>query len=328
MRRDVARAGVGRSVAAGGLDVVAHVPVLLDEALRGLALRPDGIYVDATYGRGGHSRAILAEIGPAGRVLALDRDPEAAADGRELGRADPRFSIQQQSFGTLRRFLDMQGVGGGVDGILFDLGVSSPQLDSPARGFSFQSEGPLDMRMDPSAGASAADWLNTAGEREIASVLRRYGEEPAAARIARAIVAHRAVQPLRTTTELADVVAGAAGRQRPGRHPATRAFQAIRIHVNREIDEIESGLAQARDALRPLGRLCVISFHSLEDRLAKRFMRDHSRVDPRLARLPVVPESARPSLRLVGGAVHAGAAELARNPRARSAVLRVAEKLA
>jgi 16S rRNA (cytosine1402-N4)-methyltransferase len=310
------------------VEVVAHVPVLLDEVLRGLALRPDGIYVDATYGRGGHSRAILAELGPAGRVLALDRDPEAAADGQDLGRSDPRFAIQQECFGTLRRFLEMQGVRGGVDGILFDLGVSSPQLDSPARGFSFQAEGPLDMRMDPAAGPSAADWLDTAEEREIASVLRRYGEEPAAARIARAIVARRVVRPIRTTTGLAEVVAGAAGRQRPGRHPATRVFQALRIHVNRELDEIEAGLAQARDALRPGGRLCVISFHSLEDRIAKRFLRDHSRVDPRLARLPVVPESARPCLRLVGGAVHAGPAELARNPRARSAVLRVAERLA
>jgi 16S rRNA (cytosine1402-N4)-methyltransferase len=224
--------------------------------------------------------------------------------------------------------VEAQGVKGGVDGILFDLGVSSPQFDTPARGFSFQHEGPLDMRMDPLSGMSAADWLNSAEERDIAHVLRRLGEEPAAGRIARAICARRARSPLSTTTELAELVLATLGQKRGARHPATRVFQAIRIFINQELEEVEAGLAQALELLRAGGRLCVISFHSLEDRIAKRFMRDHSRVSPELARLPVVPESARPRLRLVGGATHAGEAELARNPRARSAVLRVAERLA
>ncbi len=310
-----------------GLEVDTHVPVLLEEVVRGLAVRPDGTYVDATYGRGGHSRAILARLGPQGRLLAIDRDPEAVRDGLELARADSRFLIEQESFGTLRRFLEMHGAQGGVEGIVFDLGVSSPQLEESARGFSFQADGPLDMRMDPASSPSAAEWLNEAGETEIATVIRRYGEEPAAARIARAIVARRAERPILTTTDLAAVVAPAAGRPRHGRHPATRVFQAIRIHVNRELEQIRDGLVQARDALRAGGRLCVISFHSLEDRIVKRFMRDCSRVSPELSRLPVIPESARPSLRLVGGAIHPGEQECARNPRSRSAVLRIAEKV-
>lgn len=311
-----------------GLEVVSHVPVLLEEALVGLAVRPDGVYVDATFGRGGHSQRILAALGPQGRLLALDRDPEAVMCGREIQRADSRFVIQQESFGKLRRILDTQGVSGAVDGILFDLGVSSPQLDAPERGFSFQHDGPLDMRMDPASSPSAADWLNGADEREIAGVLRRLGEEPGAGRIARAIVAERQRKPLATTGELAALIVQTCGRPRHGRHPATKTFQAIRIFINRELEEIEAGLQQALDALRAGGRLCVISFHSLEDRIAKRFLRDRSRVAPELARLPVVPESARPSLRLVGAAVHPGAAEVERNPRSRSAVLRVAEKLA
>jgi 16S rRNA (cytosine1402-N4)-methyltransferase len=309
------------------LEVVSHVPVLLDEVLRGLALRPDGVYVDATFGRGGHSRAILAALGSQGRLLAIDRDPEAVMDGRELARFDSRFIIEQESFGNLRRFLDMNGAQGGVNGILFDLGVSSPQLDRPERGFSFQAEGPLDMRMDPASTPSAAEWLNAADEREIASVLRRYGEEPSAGRIARAIGARRARQPILTTTDLASLVVQAVGRPRSGKHPATKVFQAIRVHINREIEQLEAALTQARDALRSGGRLCVISFHSLEDRIAKRFLRDNSRVSPELSRLPVVPETARPRLRLVGRAIHADAAEIAANPRSRSAVLRVAERL-
>ena len=311
-----------------GLEVDTHVPVLLDEVLRGLAIKTDGIYVDATFGRGGHSEGILAALGPDGRLLAMDRDPDAVTKGRAIQQTDPRFVIQQERFGQLRRFLEQQGVQGEVDGIVFDLGVSSPQLDSPSRGFSFQTDGPLDMRMDPGSSPSAAEWLNAAEEREIASVLRRLGEEPAAGRIARAICARRAERPLATTTDLADIVAGAAGYPRSGKHPATKAFQAVRIFINRELEEIEAGLAQALVALRAGGRLCVISFHSLEDRIAKRFLRDNARVSPDLARLPVIPHSARPSLRLVDGADHAGTAELARNPRARSAVLRVAEKLA
>jgi 16S rRNA (cytosine1402-N4)-methyltransferase len=310
------------------LEVDSHVPVLLEEVLRGLAIRADGTYLDATFGRGGHSQGILAALGPSGRLLAIDRDPDAVRKGREIREQDSRFVIQQESFTQLRRVLEKHGVQGEVDGIVFDLGVSSPQLDSPGRGFSFQLDGPLDMRMDPASSPSAAEWLESADEREIASVLRRLGEEPAAARIARAICERRATQPRATTRELADLVSAVAGRGRPGKHPATKTFQAIRLFINREIEAIEAALPQAYDALRAGGRLCVVSFHSLEDRIVKRFMRDRSRVSPELASLPRIPDSARPSLRLVGGALHAGDAEIARNPRARSAVLRVAEKLA
>lgn len=310
-----------------GLEVDGHVPVLLDEVRCALAVRADGLYVDATYGRGGHSRAILAELGPHGRLLAMDRDPEAVLNGRILQQADSRFVMAQESFGALRRLLEMYGAQAGVDGILFDLGVSSPQFDQPARGFSFQAEGPLDMRMDPTAGQSAADWLNAAGERELAQVLRRYGEEPAAVRIARAIVQRRAVGAIRTTRELADLVVAAVGRRSGERHPATRVFQAVRIFINAELQQIEAALSDVRSVLRVGGRLCVISFHSLEDRIVKRFMRDASRVSPQLSRLPVVPDAAMPWLRLIGGAQHATAAEVERNPRARSAVLRVAEKI-
>lgn len=304
-----------------------HVPVLANEVLRGLAVKPAGVYLDATFGRGGHSRMILAALGPAGRLLAMDRDPEAVQAARELAQTDARLTVEQDNFGQLRRIVEAQGVTVGLDGILFDLGVSSPQLDTPARGFSFQREGPLDMRMDPSTGETAADWLNRATEAEISHVLRSLGEEPAARRIARAICERRRQQPLGTTSDLADLVLSIVPRRGP-RHPATRVFQAIRIVINRELEALESALSQALEVLREGGRLCVISFHSLEDRIAKRFLRDHSRVDPRLAALPVVPESARPRLKRVGGAIRAGAGEIAANPRARSAVLRVAEKLA
>jgi 16S rRNA (cytosine1402-N4)-methyltransferase len=309
------------------VEVEGHVPVLAEEVLCGLAIRPDGLYLDATFGRGGHSRMILGALGPHGRLLALDRDPEALGVGWELAQADSRLAIEQENFDQLRRVVEARGLTSGLDGILFDLGVSSPQLDTPARGFSFQHEGPLDMRMDPAAGQSAAEWLNSAAERDIAHVLRRLGEEPAAARIARAICERREHQPLATTGELAALVLSIIPR-RGHRHPATRSFQAIRIFINRELEALEAGLAQALALLASGGRLCIISFHSLEDRITKRFLRQHSRVDPALAALPVVPDSARPRLRLVGGAIHAGEAELARNPRARSAVLRVAEKLA
>jgi 16S rRNA (cytosine1402-N4)-methyltransferase len=306
--------------------VVPHVPVLKDEVLHFLAIRPDGCYVDGTFGRGGHSRAILGELGPAGRLLALDRDPAAVAAGAELAAADPRFRIVHSPFSALCTLLAAEGLGGRVDGILLDVGVSSPQLDDPSRGFGFRADGPLDMRMDPGSGVAAGDWLNTAGEAEIASVLWRYGEERASRRIARAIVVARAAAPLCTTGELAAVIAGVV-RGEPGRHPATRSFQAIRIHINRELDELEAALAAARAALAPGGRLCVISFHSLEDRIVKRFLRDHSRVDPALRHLPVVPGSALPDLTLLTTrAVRPTEAEVARNPRARSAVLRAAEK--
>jgi 16S rRNA (cytosine1402-N4)-methyltransferase len=306
--------------------VFLHVPVLKDEVLQFLAVRPDGLYVDGTFGRGGHSRAILEQLGPAGRLLAIDRDPDAVAAGRKLQAEDSRFQIVHSAYSALGEVLAAQGVNGQVDGILLDVGVSSPQLEDPARGFAFRTTGPLDMRMDPGSGVSAADWLNAADEAEIAGVLWRFGEERSARRIARAIATARAVEPLRTTTQLAALIEGVVRRE-PGRHPATRTFQAIRIHINRELPELEAVLRAALAGLAVGGRLCVISFHSLEDRLVKRFLRDHSRVDPALRALPVVPDSALPDLALLTTrAVRASEAEVAGNPRSRSAVLRAAEK--
>jgi len=294
--------------------------------LQFLAIRPEGVYVDGTFGRGGHSRAILERLGPGGRLVALDRDPDAVAVGRELEQQDPRFRIVHSAYSALGDVLAADGLAGRVDGILLDIGVSSPQLEDPARGFAFRADGPLDMRMDPGSGVPAAEWLNAADEAEIAMVLWRYGEERSSRRIARAIAAERATAPVTTTARLASIIA-AQVRGEPGRHPATRSFQAIRMHINRELPELEAVLRAALAALAVGGRLCVISFHSLEDRIVKRFLRDHSRVDPALRGLPVVPDSARPVLRLLTTrAVRAGAAEVVRNPRSRSAVLRAAEK--
>jgi 16S rRNA (cytosine1402-N4)-methyltransferase len=281
--------------------------------------------VDATFGRGGHSRLILERLGPHGRLIAIDRDPDAVRAAREI--RDPRFVPVQARFSELQAVLDELRAGG-VDGVLFDLGVSSPQLDDPRRGFSFRFDAPLDMRMDPSQGGSAHDWLERADEAEIREVLSSYGEERFAKQIAKAIVAARRGGTLRRTGELAAVVAAAVRTREPGQDPATRTFQAIRIHVNQELEELSLTLPQALAALRPLGRLVVISFHSLEDRIVKRFMREAAR--------PAVPERlplrARelppPKLRIVGRPVRPGAGEIRSNPRARSAVLRVAEKLA
>jgi 16S rRNA (cytosine1402-N4)-methyltransferase len=308
--------------------VVAHTPVLLDEVLAGLAVKADGRYCDATFGRGGHAAAILGQLGPAGRLCAIDRDPDAIAAGRERFAAEPRLTLIRGSFGRLEERVRAAGWEGGLQGVLLDLGVSSPQLDEARRGFSFMQDGPLDMRMDNESGLSAAQWLGRAGEREIADVLFKLGEEKFSRRIARAIVAARAATPIVTTRQLADIVAGAVPTREPGKHPATRTFQAVRIHVNRELEEAEAALPQAVNLLAPGGRLCVISFHSLEDRLVKRFMRREAQGDPLYAELPDVPPHARPRLKLVGGAVMPGEAEIAGNPRARSAVLRVAERVA
>ena len=305
-----------------------HTPVLLDEVLAGLALQATGRYCDATFGRGGHTEAILAQLGPAGRVIAIDRDPEAIASGRERFAGEPRLTLIRGSFGQLAGLVRAAGSSDGLQGVLLDLGVSSPQLDEARRGFSFMQDGPLDMRMDYESGTSAAQWLARAGEREIADVLFRLGEERFSRRIARALVAARVEAPITTTRRLADLVAAAVPTREPGKHPATRTFQAIRIHVNRELEEVESALPQAVDLLAAGGRLCVISFHSLEDRLVKRFMRREAHGDPVYAGLPDVPAHARPRLRLVGGAVMPAEAEVERNPRARSAVLRVAERMA
>ena len=308
--------------------MVAHTPVLLAEVLAGLSVKADGRYCDATFGRGGHTAAILAQLGPAGRVCAIDRDPDAIAAGRERFAAESRLTLVRGSFGRLEERVRAAGWEGELQGVLLDLGVSSPQLDEARRGFSFMQDGPLDMRMDNESGLSAAQWLARAGEREIADVLFKLGEEKFSRRIARAIVAARAATPIVTTRQLADLVAGAVPTREPGKHPATRTFQAIRIHVNHELEEAGAAMPQAVNLLAPGGRLCVVSFHSLEDRLVKRFMRREAQGDPIFAELPNVPPHARPRLKLIGGAVMPGDAEIARNPRARSAVLRVAERVA
>ncbi len=305
-----------------------HTPVLLDEVLAGLSVRPDGRYCDATFGRGGHTAAILGALGPAGRVVAIDRDPEAIRAGRRRFAAEARLTLVQGSFGSLEERVRAAGFEGELDGVLLDLGVSSPQLDEAARGFSFMQDGPLDMRMDNESGQSAAQWLAKAGEREIADVIRGLGEERFARRIARAIVAARAEAPITRTAALAALVAEAVPTREPGKHPATRTFQAIRIHVNGELDALEAVLPQAVRLLAPGGRLCLISFHSLEDRIVKRYIRREEQGDPVYAGLPNVPAHARARLKRVSGAVMAGENEVRANPRARSAVLRVAERLA
>jgi 16S rRNA (cytosine1402-N4)-methyltransferase len=298
-----------------------HIPVMRDAVLAGLAVKPDGCYLDGTFGRGGHARAILERLGPSGRLLVMDRDPEAIAHAhREFG-GDARVSIRHANFSEMG---DWHAARTGLDGILLDLGVSSPQLDDASRGFSFQSDAPLDMRMDPTAGESAAECLARAAESEIAEVLFRYGEERMSRRIARAIVARRAAAPVRSTRELAELVERVLGRRERHKHPATRTFQALRLHVNDELGSLERALPAAASVLEPGGRLAVISFHSLEDRIVKQFIRGPQ---PRPMRrgLPQ-PEVAPPPLRAVGRKRLADAVEVARNPRARSAVLRIAEK--
>ncbi len=295
--------------------------------MEALAVRPDGCYVDGTFGRGGHSRAILARLGPAGRLLGLDRDPEALAAGQELADQDPRFSMERGRFAELGAVAERMGLSGRIHGILLDIGVSSPQLDDPARGFSFSADGPLDMRMDPDSGESAAEWLAVASEAEIARVLRELGEERFAGRIARALVQARLQAPIRSTRALATLCEAAVPTREPGKHPATRSFQAIRIHINRELEELAACLAQVCDLLAAGGRLAVISFHSLEDRIVKRFIRDQARGERFPRGVPVTAAEAHPRLRPIGRAIHASPAEVAANPRSRSAVLRVAERL-
>jgi len=305
-----------------------HEPVLLDACLEMLNIRANGRYVDGTFGRGGHAAAMLERLGPAGRLLAFDKDPAAIQAAQQRFGADARFRIVHGSFTMLERIVEEEGLKGGVDGILLDLGVSSPQLDDAARGFSFQSEGPLDMRMDPTRGESVAEWLAHADERDITQVLFDFGEEKFARRIARSIVERRAEQPLVTTRNLSELVAAAVTTREKGKHPATRTFQALRILINRELDDLDDVLSQSVHVLAPHGRLCVISFHSLEDRRVKRFIRDNSRPAPPPKGAPrgLPPQESAPPLRPVGKAIHAGLAETARNPRARSAVLRCAER--
>lgn len=302
----------------------AHVPVLLDEALDALRIDPNGIYVDATFGRGGHSRAILQRLGPHGQLLALDRDPAAVVAAADI--ADPRFSIVHAPFSHLGRVLDEHGITH-IDGLLLDVGVSSPQIDDAQRGFSFRQDGPLDMRMDPTRGPSAAQWLEEVDEDELAHIIRRYGEERFAKQVARAIVTARQTGPLTGTRQLAQVVAAAVRKREPGQDPATRTFQAVRIHINRELEELEAALGQGLQHLAARGRLVAIAFHSLEDRLVKHFIRRHSTVPDDLARLPLREDQLPPRpLAAVGRAIKPSAAEVAANPRARSAVMRAAER--
>jgi 16S rRNA (cytosine1402-N4)-methyltransferase len=311
-----------------GAGVDQHVPVLVDQVLELLAIRADGIYIDATFGRGGHSQALLAQLGVDGRLIVLDRDEQAIRSANKLAQQDARIVVVQGSFGDIEEIAAATDIAGKVNGILADLGVSSPQLNDAERGFSFMHDGPLDMRMDRNSGESAADWINSVSESELARVIFRFGEDRAARRIARAVSESRKESSITTTRQLADLIEAVIPRRGKGKHPATKTFQAIRIHINGELDELRKFLDSALDVLAPSGRLCVISFHSLEDRMVKRYMRDLSRVDPLLADVPVVPDSAQPRLRLPAKAIRANAEEVAANPRARSAVLRVAEKFA
>lgn len=304
-----------------------HQPVLLDEVLAGLDIREDGKYLDGTFGRGGHSRAILSRLSGQGRLMALDKDPEAVAAGVEMLGGDPRFSIVQGNYAEMERHVRSWGVEGGLNGILLDLGVSSPQLDNPERGFSFMGDGPLDMRMNPLQGVTAAEWIAEAPERELARVFWEFGEERHARRIARSIVMARQQRRLETTGQLARLIEDTVGRREPKKHPATRCFQAIRIKINNELADLPLGLKAAINGLRPGGRLVVISFHSLEDRLVKRTIREAARPGRVRRNIPEHPD-ATPSLRAIGKAVKPSPAELSINPRARSAVMRIAEKIA
>ncbi|HBZ15042.1 16S rRNA (cytosine(1402)-N(4))-methyltransferase RsmH [Candidatus Pantoea floridensis] len=306
-----------------------HTTVLLDEAVNGLNIREDGIYIDGTFGRGGHSRLILSQLGEKGQLIAIDRDPQAIAAAAEI--KDPRFSIVHGPFSALAEYVEARGLTGKIDGVLLDLGVSSPQLDDAERGFSFMRDGPLDMRMDPTRGQSAAEWLMSAEEADIAFVIKTYGEERFGKRIARAIVERNREQPMTRTKELATVIAAAMPVKDKFKHPATRTFQAIRIWINSELEEIDTALKGALSVLAPGGRLSIISFHSLEDRLVKRFMRDQSRGPQVPAGIPMTEAQLKAlggrELKTLGKLIP-GEAEVNENPRARSSVLRIAERTA
>ncbi|MFJ5298790.1 16S rRNA (cytosine(1402)-N(4))-methyltransferase RsmH [Pseudomonas sp. NPDC088368] len=306
-----------------------HITVLLEEAVEALAVRADGCYLDGTFGRGGHSRLILQNLGPDGRLLGFDKDPQAIATGQALAAEDGRFVIVQRSFAELGSEALERGIAGKVSGILLDLGVSSPQLDDPERGFSFMNDGPLDMRMDPSRGVSAAEFVNTAPAEEIARVFKEYGEERFAKRMAGAVVARREAQPFERTGDLAEVLKVANPAWEKGKNPATRAFQGLRIHVNNELGDLEAGLDAALEALEVGGRLAVISFHSLEDRIVKLFMRKlvKGEADNMPRNLPIRHQAFEPRIKLIGKAQFASDEETRANPRSRSAVMRVAEKL-
>ncbi|MCH8158841.1 MAG: 16S rRNA (cytosine(1402)-N(4))-methyltransferase RsmH [Proteobacteria bacterium] len=308
-----------------------HVPVLLGPVLDGLEIKPDGCYVDGTFGRGGHSGEILKRLNANGRLIGIDRDPDAIASAPKTLTDDSRFELIRGEIAQLQTIIGERTLIEKVDGLLIDLGVSSPQLDEASRGFSFLRDGPLDMRMDPDSGTPASDWLASVGEKELRHVIAKYGEEPMATRIARAIVSIRDSSPITTTTGLAELVASVAPARRSGkgqkRHPATKTFQAIRIVINDELQQLEAVLAQSLAVLKQGGRLCVISFHSLEDRLVKRFIRDSSREPEQYRGMPSIPDEFRPKLKRVGKVIVASAEEIAANRRSRSARLRVAERI-
>jgi 16S rRNA (cytosine1402-N4)-methyltransferase len=304
-----------------------HETVLLHEAVDGLITRPNGVYVDGTFGRGGHSRQILTQLGEQGRLLAIDKDPEAIRAGQMLAAEDSRFTILQGSFADMGSLIKSQGLSV-VDGVLLDLGVSSPQLDQSERGFSFMRDGPLDMRMDPTSGQSAAEWLAVAGEDEIRRVLKDFGEERYALRLARAIIAERQQSPINSTLRLAKLITDAHPAWERGKHPATKTFQAIRIFINNELGDLELLLASLLDLLVVEGRMAVISFHSLEDRMVKRFIKRHVRGDDLPANVPVRADQLNRRLKQVGKAVRAEQQEVESNVRSRSAIMRIAEKIA
>jgi len=304
----------------------AHVPVLLGPVLDGLKIKRDGCYVDGTFGRGGHSKEILEQLGSGGRLIAIDRDPQAIASAPASLTDDPRFELVRGEIAQLEKIIGERDLVGKVDGLLFDLGVSSPQLDEADRGFSFMRDGPLDMRMDPESGKSASAWLATVDEQELKRVLRKFGEENNAGRIARAIVGARAATPISRTAQLARIVEDASPRRGQKIHPATKTFQAIRIAVNAELEQLQAVLEQSVRVMKKGARLCVISFHSLEDRIVKRFMRDASRETEQYRGMPNVPPEFQPKLKVVGKAIQATDAEIKQNRRARSAHLRIAER--
>ena len=304
-----------------------HIPVLLDEVKEGLNIKKNGIYIDGTFGRGGHSQMILSQLGSRGRLIGIDRDPEASESLNTVFEKDERFKFIKNEMANIKEITVDNYKSDKIDGLLLDLGVSSPQLDNAQRGFSFQKEGPLDMRMDSDNGISAAKWLEKVSENKLRHILFKYGEERFSSRIARAIIRHRREKPIETTKELADIVKRAYPKTHQKKHPATKTFQAIRIHINDELKQLEKALIASIEILKGGGRICVISFHSLEDRIVKRFMKSNSLVADQYRGMPEVPDEYKPKLKIIGKAIKSKVDEISHNIRSRSAVLRVAERL-